>query len=127
MKSQAEIDKFEKTNTQLEALHNEISMLSKKKPDDAINKFKLQFVNNVLKNANELLGEQYKPFSDFTLFDEDALPTNSDVIMILAQYLNCMEKLRSDNIVCDLGDYYWLIKSQKSKLVTSSPKKLKER
>ncbi|MBW8042250.1 MAG: hypothetical protein FVQ85_19935 [Planctomycetes bacterium] len=126
MKSKAEIDKFEKTNEQLKALHGEIGILSKKKPDDAINKFKLQFVNNVLKNANELLGKQYKPFSEFDLFDKDDIPTNSDVIMILAQYLNCMEKLRSDNIFNKGGCYYWLIKDETTDFRTSRPKKLKE-
>lgn len=118
MKSHAEVDKFEKTSTQLEILNNEISILSKKKPDNAINKFKLQIVNNILKNANELLGEQYKPFSEFTLFDEDVIPTNSDVVMILAQYIRCMGTLRSNNLIYDEDDdkYYWLIKGRNSKL-----------
>lgn len=121
------IDEFEKTHAQIEALHDEISLLSKKKPDDAINKFKLSFVNSVLEKANALLGQKYKPFSEFKVFDEDTLPTNSDVIMILGQYINCMEKLRSDNIKFDLGAWYWLVKGIRSGIETAPPKKLKER
>ncbi len=98
MEKQSDIDKFEKVEAQLNALHKELGVLSKKKPDDGINPFKLKLVNSVLEKANELLEKKYKPFPDFELFDMDDIPTNSDVVMILAQYLNCMEKLRSDNI-----------------------------
>ena len=98
MKKRSDIDKFEKVEAQLNALHTELGVLSKKKPDDGINPFKLKLVNSVLEKANDLLEEKYKPFSDFELFDQDDVPTNSDVVMILAQYLSCMEKLRSDNI-----------------------------
>jgi len=98
MKKRSDIDKFEKVEAQLNALHKELGVLSKKKPDDGTNPFKLTLVNSVLEKANELLENNYKPFPDFELFDLDSLPTNSDVVMILALYLNCMEKLRSDNI-----------------------------
>ena len=93
-----DVDRFEKTVAQLEALHSEISVLSKKSPNDGLNEFKLRLVNSVLQEANSLLGDTYKPFPDFLAFDRDAVPSNSDVTFILAQYLNCMEKLRSDNI-----------------------------
>ena len=64
-----EIDTFEKLQSQLEGLHTEISALSKKSQNDVLNKFKLKFVNQVLENANKLLGFKYKPFNDFDLFD----------------------------------------------------------
>ena len=126
MKKQSDIDNFEKIETQLDALHKEIGALSKKKPDAGINPFKLKLVNSVLEKANELLEKKYKPFSDFDLFDSDDIPTNSDVVMILAQYLNCMEKLRSDNI--HVASYYrgkakweWILTG----IETPPPKKLK--
>jgi hypothetical protein len=84
--------KFHKTQEQLEALYQEIGALSKKKPDDAVNKFKLGFVNRVLTEANTLLLAEYIPFPDFQLFDEDTLPTNSDIVLVLAQYLKCFER-----------------------------------
>lgn len=123
---QNSIDKFEKTQAQLVGLHEEIGLLSKKKPNDGINEFKLMFVNSVLKEVNNLLGSKYKPFSDFEIFGPDSVPTNSDVMMILAQYLNCMEKLRSDNIKeHDYGGWAWTINKKTSDIKTSPPKKLK--
>lgn len=83
---------FNKTYGQLESLHSEISLLSKKSPVDAVNKFKLKLINSVLESANQLLSEKNKPFKDFTVFNEDDLPNNSDVVMILSQYISCIER-----------------------------------
>lgn len=92
------VDKFEKILSQLEGLHSEIGALSRKAQDDAVNKFKLKFVNNVLEAANKFLGEKYKPFEEFDVFNIDDVPKNSDVTFIILQYLGCMENLRVSNI-----------------------------
>jgi hypothetical protein len=122
---QEQVDLFEKVHTQLEGLHIEISALSKKSQNDALNKFKLKFVNQILSDANIVLGEKYKPFSDFDIFDGDDMPTTSDVAMMLSQYLNCFEKLRTDNVTLYGGNWYWLINGQKSEIRTFRPSKIK--
>ena len=125
--TQQEVDSFEKVQSQLEGLHTEISALSKKSQNDALNKFKLKFVNQILSEANRLLGDKYRPFPDFTLFDENDLPTNSDVAMMLTQYLSCFEKLRADNVTQEFGVWYWVIDKKKSDIKTVMPKKIKEK
>lgn len=122
-----EVDTFEKAQAQLEGLHSEISALSKKSQNDALNKFKLKFVNQILTEANNVLGQKYKPFSDFELFDENDIPTNSDAAMMLTQYLSCFEKLRADNVVQEFGHWYWIINKTKSEVKTIMPKKIKEK
>jgi hypothetical protein len=122
-----EVDNFEKLQAQLEGLHNEISALSKKSQNDALNKFKLKFVNKIISDSNELLGNDYKPFSDFDTFDENDLPSNSDAAMMLTQYLSCFEKLRADNVKQDLGRWYWIIDGKQSDIKTVMPKKIKEK
>lgn len=89
-------NKYEKIRGQIKALHEEISTLSRKKPDDGINPFKLKFINQVLSEANEILKEEYLPKSDFRTFDEENLPTNSDVVIILSQYLECFHRQSTD-------------------------------
>lgn len=121
-----QIDLFEKVNNQLISLHEEISALSKKSQNDALNKFKLKFVNQTIKEANNLLGEEYKPFGEFDCFIEEDLPTNSDVTMILGQYLTCMEKLRTDNISYSNFQWIWFAEGKPTNIKTSRPKKLKE-
>ncbi len=44
---EATIAEFEKVEAQLEGLHEEIGVLSKKRPDDKVNKWKLKFANRV--------------------------------------------------------------------------------
>lgn len=122
-----EVDNFEKLQAQLEGLHNEISALSKKSQNDALNKFKLKFVNKIISDSNELLGNDYKPFSDFDTFDENDLPSNSDAAMMLTQYLSCFEKLRADNVKQEVGRWYWIVDGKKSDIKTVMPKKIKEK
>lgn len=125
-----EVDTFEKLQAQLQGLHNEISALSKKSQNDALNKFKLKFVNHILIDANQLLGEKYKPFNDFNIFEEADMPTNSDVAMMLTQYLNCFEKMRSDNVKRQDSyphHWFWIINDKLSDIRTVTPKIIKEK
>lgn len=118
-----EIELFSKTYAQLEALHNEISLLSKKSPSDAVNKFKLKLINSVLTTTSEILGQKNKPFENFSVFDEDDLPNNGDVNMILSQYLSCTEELRAPNIQRYGDHWYWKIDGTRSEIMIFSPRK----
>src|SRR5665647_1900664 len=102
-----DVDKFEKLSGQLVGVYDELSMLSKKSPNDAVNKFKLKFVNSLIVESNLFLSASYRPFSEFEIFDVDEMPQNSDVVFILAQYIQCFEKLRADNVVAKHGGWYW--------------------
>lgn len=106
MKHIEDIEKLEKTIGQLKAGHGEMSLLSKKSQNDAVNKFKLGMINKVIASANEVLGSDYRPFQDFEGFDVDALPSNSDVVFVIAQYLEEIERYRTDNVV--QSDYKWV-------------------
>lgn len=110
-----EIESFEKVFTQLLSFHQETSVLVKKDPDGVMNKFKLNLINKVIAKANELVGET-KPFEDFDSFDiEGDLPFNSDVAMILGQYINCMELIRKDNVHMFSGRWYWNVDGDTNK------------
>jgi hypothetical protein len=120
-----EVSEFERLQAQLQSLYTEVGVLSKNKPDVALNKFKLKLVNQVLAEANKILNEQSRPFGGFSQFDEDDLPTNSDVLMILSLYLNCLEKLRADNIVNQWDGWFWQVDGETSDVRTAPPRKLK--
>lgn len=116
-----DVQKFEKLKIQIEEIYKEISILSKKSPDSAINEFKLKLVNNLLTIANELLVGSYKPFDDFDVFNDDELPSNSDVVMIISQYIECLEKLKYENVTMLSGDWFWLVGGKASKIRTTHP------
>ena len=117
MKSAAEIEMLIKLMIQLEELLKDFAELSKKKPNDQVNKFKLRLVNQVLTTANEIIDEKNKPFTDFTVFDENDLPSNSDIVLILTQYSACLQKFRKENIAMDeKHGRYWVINGKISKI-----------
>ncbi len=129
------VDTFEKLFGQLLSIYEEVSLLSKKNPNDAVNKFKLKFVNKLLSQSNDYLDKVYRPFDDFSNFDEDDMPQNSDIVFILSQYLQCFEKLRSDNVIIKNGAWYWQVNGNATDKVdengmlllrTVKPKKLKD-
>jgi hypothetical protein len=133
--NQQDLEVFEKLAGQIESVYDELSLLSKKSPSDAVNTFKLRFLNSLLAAANDLLGTAYRPFADFEQFDEDALPQNSDAVFILSQYLQCFEKLRADNVIMRNGAWHWVIEAKghrdadqagKIYVRTVRPKKLRE-
>ncbi|MGB2864165.1 MAG: hypothetical protein WBC05_12620 [Sedimentisphaerales bacterium] len=110
-----EADLFDTSEDQISTMYEEIGLLSKKKPDGPVNKFKLKFINDILKKVNKIMGAEYMPFDDFNTFDEDALPTASDVVFILSQYLKSMDKFRFDNTYSLSGDRYWRLPGRSEK------------
>ena len=96
-----QVELYRRVHPQLKAMLEEMRELSKKRPDDAINKFKLGFVNEKLRDANAILGDDWKPLSTFSEFDIDALPSNSDVVIILSQYLGSLIRWQSANTFRD--------------------------
>lgn len=121
-----QVDRFEKLVAQMEGVYDELAVLSKKSPTDAVNTFKLRLINDLLAKSNDLLGAQYRPFADFASFQEDDVPQNSDLAFMLAQYLRCFEKMRADNVVQEYSSWYWVIDGSKSNRLTVRPKRLRE-
>ncbi len=119
-----QVEVFLKLQPQLKSAYDEIALLSKKKPTDSLNKFKLKFINSILSRANEVLKNKYMPFpGDFTLFNEDDMPNNGDVVFMLSNYLTALEKLRCDNIEKGTIPYgwFWVIDGKISGQETDSP------
>jgi hypothetical protein len=98
---------YEKVVGQLGIAYKEIGDLSKKKPNDAINTFKLEFINQTLTLANGLLGDKYRPFPHFQTFDTATVPTTSDAVLVLSHYRHAMTKFHYDHTNKDLLDTDW--------------------
>ena len=127
MISRDEVEELEKLIGQLQGLHTEISVLSKKSPSDAVNAFKLGLINKIVESANIVLGPKYLPFAQFSGFDSDDLPSTSDVTFVIAQYLEEVERYRSDNIIYSRGHWMYVINGDVSDIRTGSPSKVKEK
>ncbi|RCR67445.1 hypothetical protein [Larkinella punicea] len=103
------IEPLEKAYTQLRAFYDEVSILAKKSPDGAINTFKLKFINQTLGMLNDILSQDFMPFPDFTIFNVEDVPTNSDVVLILAQYLKSTASFYDMFTAYRNSKLYWII------------------
>lgn len=95
----------------LSAMFGEFKELSKKKPDGALNKKKVEIVNRLLKDVLLILeDEPSRPYLD--LLEEDDLPLNSDVLLVLSQFVAAMESFREKYWVFSREDLknHWVIK-----------------
>src|SRR5687767_1032322 len=92
-----EIELVGKLFSQIQGFYDEVTVLSKSKPDNPLNAFKLKFINEKLAEANGILTGNYRPLKDFTVFEDSSLPTNSDVVMVLSQYLARLRAWRNDH------------------------------
>ncbi len=124
MNSKEDIEKLEKVIGQLQGFHAEISALAKKSPNDALNPFKLKLINKVLEASNEVLGDSYRPFDDFQKFEQDDVPSNSDVTVVIAQYMEEAERYRSDNVKPKAGSWYYVIKGEAGDVRSGPPSKI---
>jgi hypothetical protein len=86
-------------------------------------KFKLKFINQTLESLNKLIGKR-RPFE---MFNVDDLPTNSDVVLILAQYAASIYDFRRDHTVYESGRWYWVVRGNRSDLKTGPPQDFKYR
>src|SRR5262245_49540118 len=104
---------FERLRVQMKTFHTEFNVLSKKSPDGPVNKFKLRFLNDTFKKVNAILGDQFRPFPEFEVFNEDDLPTASDTVMMLAHYLDSMTNFRKHHTYYRDHETMWYTKGGK--------------
>lgn len=92
--SESDITNYKMLNELVEAVYLEMKELSKKKPDDLLNKFKVKSVNRVLEKLKVLLkGEPTVEFLD--ILDEESLPSNSDTVLIISQHIAALKQYKN--------------------------------
>lgn len=80
----------------LKSAFNEVKDFSKKKQDDLLNIKKVNMINRLLEKAKIVLqNESTVDYLD--LLDENDLPSNSDAVLIMSQYISAMDKFHSDH------------------------------
>ena len=108
--SKEDVDQYELLTPLLESTYREISELSKKKPDAPLNAFKIKMINRILEPLKELLkNETIIQYLD--ILDTDDLPSNSDVVIILSQYIEAKKMFKENYYIWDQNDgWEWNIK-----------------
>lgn len=83
-------------NPLLKSAFDEVKEFSKKKQDEELNIKKVKMINRLLEKAKEILEDE--PTVDYLeLLDEDELPTNSDAVLTMSQFISAMNKFHEDH------------------------------
>lgn len=109
--TQKDSEQYEMLQPLLHATYKEIQELSKKKPDTPLNPLKVKMINRILVPLKEILNDE--DISEYIdLLSDDELPTNSDAVLILSQYIKALgaykEKYYKYN--SRTGQSEWIIK-----------------
>lgn len=82
-------------------LYYEFQLQSRRKPDDKVNPYKIQKINNILQPLRELMaGEEYAQYLDLIdeTTDDAAGKTYSDVALMLTQYKGSIKRYYNERI-----------------------------
>lgn len=107
------IEDYELLKEILHSQRREFDLLSNKKAGEQLNPMKIKMVNRVLEPLKELFKyeESYK-FLD--TLNEDDIPTNSDVVLIISQYETAIKRFHNRYYVSAEygynGDFRWVTK-----------------
>ena len=94
--TEEQVGLYETISPLLHSAFDEIKELSKKKQDEPLNVKKVKIINRLLENAKEVLkNESTVIFLD--LLDENELPSNSDAVLTMSQYISALNKFRKDH------------------------------
>ncbi len=88
------IEDYKLLNDMLRSQKKEFDLLSKKKADEQLNPMKIKMVNRVLEPLKELF-KQEESHKFLDTLNEDEMPTNSDVVLIISQYESAIHDFRS--------------------------------
>jgi len=101
---------FEAVEPVFKALYEEFQELSRKKPDATLNTGKVAIVNRVLVDIKALVSG-YPTAKYLDLLSDDALPQNSDVVLVMSQYTGALSnfKERHHGYQQSIHEHAWYI------------------
>lgn len=102
-----QIQKYELLLPLLKSILFEVKDLSKKKQDEPLNKLKVGMINKILSRIKtEVLNDD--PSCEFLdRLDDETLPTNSDAVLIIAQYDAAMTQFHARHYGWDGRHHRW--------------------
>ena len=91
-----QVELYDTISRLLEAAFDEVKDFSKKKQDEPLNEKKVKIINRLLEKAKEVLKDE--PTVEFLdLLDENELPSNSDAVLTMSQFMSAMDKFHADH------------------------------
>ncbi|MCH8226288.1 MAG: hypothetical protein IIC97_10510 [Chloroflexi bacterium] len=106
---------YDVTMPLLKAMYSEFKELSKRRPNDAVSVAKIKVVNRLLVKCHGIILEDEASVEYLDLLDEDNVPLNSDVVLMLSQFVVAMQEFNSNYYRYNalLGKHEWAIPKQR--------------
>ncbi|MFC1857507.1 hypothetical protein ACFL9U_05690 [Thermodesulfobacteriota bacterium] len=102
--TEKDIENYKLLKDMLRSQKKEFDILSKKKADEQLNPMKIKMANRVLEPLKELFKhEESHNFLD--TLNEDEMPTNSDVVLIISQYETAVNGFKNRYYLRDKYQY----------------------
>lgn len=89
--TESDVSNYQMIKPMIVSMYNEMKTLSAKKQDGVLNNFKIKTISKIINSARELLSEE-PTLSYLDIIDEEMLPQNSDVVLILSQYIDAFNQ-----------------------------------
>ena len=106
----SQAQKYELLYPLLKSILFEVKELSKKKQDEPLNKLKVGMINKILSQIKSDVLNQDPSREFLDLLDDETLPTNSDAVLIIAQYEAAMSQFHGKHHGWDGGEQRWFTK-----------------
>lgn len=84
----------------LKSLYSEIKDFSKKNQNDLLNENKVKIINRLLVKAKEILKNE-STINFLDLLDETQLPSMSDAVLVVSQYIAALDTFYSNHYHSD--------------------------
>ncbi len=113
--SEADVIKYEMLTGLLSSVYNEMKELSKKKPEERLNEFKIKSINRILVQIKELLkGEPTNEFLE--PLDSEILPSNSDSVLVIGQFNTATDQFKKKYYAFSGTKWRWSTKENPAKI-----------
>lgn len=89
----------------LGSVAKEMRELSNKKQECLLSVTKVEMINRVIKPVKDTFLAELPSSNLLDLLDEDALPNNSDAVLVISQYKSALKEFQSEFYVTNCDDY----------------------
>jgi hypothetical protein len=100
-------DRYQLLYPLLTSILIEVKEFSKKKQDEPLNKLKVAMINKILSQIKKDVLNDDPSLEFLDLLDDETLPTNSDAVLIIAQYDGAMKQFKAKHFGYDGNNQRW--------------------
>ena len=106
-----QVNNYKILSPMLDAVLEEMKEFSKKRQDEVLNKLKVKMINKILEQIKNVVLINEPTVLFLELLDDETLPTNSDTVLILAQFKTAMKQFSEKyyKYNSSKGETLWII------------------